>query len=110
MTPDTELEESTAPVVREVRFGDNYRQAFGDGLNSNAAEMFACRWTYLNKTQADYIWDFLKPKEGWEAFWWTPPFQDTPKKYIAKAKTLKRTTLSNQLFHVSVDLERVFDL
>lgn len=74
-TPDRPASESSKPRVLEVRF-DNYEQRDIFGINP-----FRDSWslTFSNRNIADVaaIVDFLKARDGSEAFEWTTPFNET---------------------------------
>lgn len=108
--PDLDLEERPLANIKEVEYGDNYSIRLRDGLNAMEGETFTVRWDYIDQTLADYVFDFLRPKLGWEAFYWTPPYQVTAKKYIAVKDTLIRRYRGNDYFLVACEFKRVFDL
>jgi phage-related protein len=100
--------EEVMPDVDEVAFGDGYSQRTPKGLHANERETHSLSWAVLDQTMADEIDAFLRPKLGWEAFYWTPPGQLGAKKYIAKG--FRRRPLGAGLYAIGVTFERVFDL
>lgn len=59
------------PVIREVRFGDGYRQVSGDGINSENESWpltFSGPWHFINQ-----IVNFLQEHGGYRAFQWRNP-------------------------------------
>lgn len=57
--------------VREVQFGDGYKQRVGDGLNSESQSWpltFVGNWQRINE-----IRNFFRRHAGYKAFKWTSP-------------------------------------
>ncbi len=59
------------PLIREVQFGDGYRQITGDGINGEKESWpltFSGPWTFI-----DPIVKFLREHAGYRSFKWRNP-------------------------------------
>lgn len=59
------------PVVREVQFGDGYKQVTGDGINSEKESWpltFSGSWDFIEP-----IVQFLREHNGYRSFKWRNP-------------------------------------
>ncbi len=68
----SDMEVTSQPSVREVRFGDGYSQRAPAGLNADLK-------TYnvslsVSRDEARSLEAFLAEQGGWKAFLWTPPY------------------------------------
>lgn len=69
------------PNVLSISFGDGYSQRAAQGINNNPAK-FDWSWSGLDQTDADAIFNFFEARAGHEAFYYTPPFEITARKFI----------------------------
>ncbi len=67
------MDVTSAPSVREVRFGDGYSQRAPAGLNADlktySVTLSVSRW------EATALESFLAEHGGWKSFLWTPPYE-----------------------------------
>lgn len=68
--PDMEV--SSQPSVREVRFGDGYSQRMAAGLNADLKTYSVT--LSVTREEARHLEAFLAEHGGWKAFLWTPPY------------------------------------
>ncbi|MMZ50861.1 Phage minor tail protein [compost metagenome] len=81
------------PVVREVQFGDGYRQVTGDGINSEKESWpltFSGPWKFVEPIVA-----FLREHNGYRSFQWRNPLYQLGL-YNAGAFTLTPTFANAQ--------------
>lgn len=81
LNPDGGGDKAVEPRVLRVDFGDGYSQRAGDGLNT-MLDRITATWGLLTPAQADEIEAFFRARGGHEAFWWTPPHESDPRKFI----------------------------
>lgn len=68
--PDMEV--TSQPSVREVRFGDGYSQRTAAGLNADLKTYSVT--LSVTREEAIRLEAFLAEHGGWQAFLWTPPY------------------------------------
>lgn len=94
------------PKVRKIQFEDGYEQRAVRGLNARPRK-FPVHWPNLNTADKDTIIDFLRARNGSEAFFWTPPLEANPIK--VKCPKWGARTKSGPWWTVTVTFEEVFD-
>lgn len=97
---------SEEPRVRLAQFGDGYEQRTADGLNTRPRKL-TVDWPNLVLADKDTILNFLRARNGVDAFFWTPPGESTAIKVKAPTWTVKRT--SGPYWSISVTFQEVFD-
>ena len=75
-TPDFGAAADYKPRVRVARFGDGYEQRVPDGINT-ARDAWNLRFAVRNDTETNAILAFLRARNAFEAFNWTPPGEAT---------------------------------
>ena len=80
-TPDFGASRKSAPVVRQVKFGDGYEQRLVYGLNQSPKE-WNLTWTATSNADADAIEAFFEARAGQESFDWTPLDDSTSYKWV----------------------------
>lgn len=93
--------------TRRSSFGDGYTQRAGDGINTRLRK-FSVTWNLLSLEEIEEIEAFLDARDGHEAFFWTPPRETTPRKYICESYSRGYTTGIHD--SLSAEFEEVFDL
>ncbi len=84
ITPSYGIRKASAPIVRQVQFGDGYIQRTVFGLNQNL-KSYSPKWNNISETDADTISDFLDARAGQESFDWTPPGESSSSKFICQS-------------------------
>jgi phage-related protein len=113
-TPDFSAQVSYAPNVMVAKFGDGYEQRAQFGINANPQ-----KWNLTFRSRADAeansIDAFLQASGALNSFWWTPPGQTAPLKFICR-KWSKTPVHGNgtvaapaYIWDVTVPLEQVFE-
>ncbi|KAA0573367.1 phage tail protein [Azospirillum sp. Sh1] len=92
--------------VLEAGFGDGYTQRAADGLN-NIRDQLTVTWERLTSTELSVIEDFIRARRGTESFWWQPPGDHYPRRWICRK--LKRTRASNNGINLNATFIEVFD-
>ncbi|WP_337262962.1 MULTISPECIES: phage tail protein [unclassified Serratia (in: enterobacteria)] len=94
--------------VREVQFGDGYKQRVGDGLNN---ESQSWQLTFTNNEQITIeIRDFFKRHAGYKAFKWTSPSLE-PGLYTCKTyqiTALGKNSRGKLMFQLAATFETAF--
>ncbi|ENL7137292.1 phage tail protein, partial [Escherichia coli] len=67
------MDVTSAPSVREVRFGDGYSQRAPAGLNADLKTYSVT--LSVSREEATALESFLEEHGGWKAFLWTPPYE-----------------------------------
>lgn len=67
--------------VFEAEFGDGYSQTVGNGINFRRRQM-TLAWDVLTDDQADEIAEFFFPRAKTTPFYWQPPRESEPVKWI----------------------------
>ena len=93
--PDKALSKSSAPRIREVKFGDGYSQRAQDGINY-MNESWSL--TFSNRLFSDIynMESFLETKGGTTAFTWAPPGE-------SEVKVICRNWDVNTLYHTGTN-------
>lgn len=110
-TPDRSLSKSTAPRIREVKFGDGYSQRTQDGINY-LNESWSL--TFANRRFTDILTmeSFLETKGGVVPFTWQAP-GDTEVKVICRSwdiSTINYTGVnSTSVGTLTATFERVYE-
>jgi phage-related protein len=95
-----------APRIRTAKFGDGYEQRTADGLNTRPRTL-TLDWPNLGLSDKDTLLNFLRARNGIQAFWWLPPGETQTLKIKAPSWSVSRT--SGPYWSVSVNFEEVFD-
>lgn len=98
--------------VRRVKFGDGYEARLGDGLNTIAVTTTI---PYTNRTQFErnLLVNFFRAHKGMVWFYWQPPGEDKPRKFVCPKWTVTRSNDSPSLsprYDISAEVYQVFDL
>jgi len=94
-TPDRSLGKSSAPRIREVKFGDGYSQRAQDGINYMNESW---NLTFANRSFTDIfnMESFLETKGGTAAFTFQPPGE-------SEVKVICRNWDVSTLYHTGVN-------
>jgi phage-related protein len=92
--------------VAENVFGDGYTQRNTNGLNSTK-ESWSVSWKNMPKVEMDILEAFIRTQGGWQAFFWTPLGETTPKKWTCR--NFKKTPVEAGYFDASATWKREFD-
>jgi len=79
--------------VRETKFGEGYVQTVGDGINTKRQD-----WSFtFHGTDAEItsIKNFFDARNGYETFYYTPPYESTAKLFIVKRYQLIPSAAGN---------------
>ena len=88
-----------------AQLGDGYRQDVVNGINATI-ETWNLKWDALLAADFNTINSFLVGTKGVTAFYWTPPFESTPKKY----KLMSISDSADTCFRtLNCTIEQVFD-
>lgn len=79
--PDFESEPQPQASVDVVRFGDGYAQRRPTGINYRRTD-WTLSWTLLERSEYDELYGFLAARLKLEPFWWTPPWESRPRRFI----------------------------
>lgn len=71
-TPSFSADLSEAPLIRTVKFGDNYEQRLAYGLNTQP-KTWQLNFSNRTDTERNNILTFLRARGGAESFDWTDP-------------------------------------
>lgn len=98
--------EEHEPKIIANKFGDNYEQRVGDGIN-NDRETWNLSFNVRDDAEASAIMTFFKARGGTEKFTWTPP-GGVAGEYVCKKwrKVPEFTDLNN----ITATFEQVFEL
>ena len=91
ITPSYGIRKASAPIVRQVQFGDGYIQRTVFGLNQNL-KSYSPKWNNISETDADTISDFLDARGGQESFDCTPPEESSSSKFLCQQWTKNMST------------------
>lgn len=103
---DDDYQWDEEPRVRMAKFGDGYEQRSPDGLNTRPRSL-SLSWPNLSTTQKNTLVDFVRARNGAQAFFWTPPGEGSAIKIKCPKWTIKRT--SGPWWSVSCEFVEVFD-
>lgn len=103
--PDMSSEPTYTPKILRAEFGDGYLQAAGDGINPYD-EKWSLSFTNRSKEEIDQIANFVKSKNGVEAFFWTPPDEVEPKKWFTTGAISGPRKSGPDAYSISFELER----
>jgi phage-related protein len=107
LEPTYQTSTGEKPRVLRAEFGDGYSQRTIDGLNSLKVEG-TLNFDGLTVEQADDIIDFCRARNGSEAFYFTLPREDDPRKFICT--DWKRVYQAPLHDGVIMTIEEVFDI
>jgi phage-related protein len=71
-TPSYAPQETTKAAVRATRYADGFEQRIGYGLN-NVQREWSLSFNNRDDSETTNIVNFLRARNGFEAFDWTPP-------------------------------------
>lgn len=103
--PDVGAEGQHTERNLRIQFGEGYVQIMGDGINTYK-DIWPVTFTKSSLAEAKAIRDFVRRHKERVPFWWTPPMEDTPAKYIAVG--LKTPIIGGYAMIVSFTMERVY--
>jgi len=81
--PDTQSASPNQPRINEANFGDGYSQRTRDGLNARQDKP-TWHWSALSVAEYEAMDAFFGALGGADPFWWTPPDEAMPKKFVCK--------------------------
>ena len=85
ISPDYGAQKSSAPVVRNVKFGDGYEQRLTFSLNQNP-KSWSLSFTNITETDSDTIETFLDARADDNAsFDWQPPGSSVTYKWVCES-------------------------
>ena len=85
ISPDYGAQKSSAPVARNVKFGDGYEQRLTFGLNQNPKN-WSLSFTNITETDSDTIETFLDARADDNAsFDWQPPGSSVAYKWVCES-------------------------
>lgn len=112
--PDFQAKVQYAPRVVVSSFGDGYEQRTQFGINGNAQ-----KWSLTFKSrldaEANAIDAFLQSMGALQSFFWTPPGQTAPLKFVCRSWTKVPSTGNGTaaapayIWDLTVPLEQVFE-
>lgn len=105
ITPTYGITKSSAPSVRQIRFGSGYQQRAQFGINQNPKNY---QLTFeVSETDADTIEAFLDARGAVESFDFTPPGESSSSKFICRewSKTIPYLNRAT----VTATFEQVFE-
>ena len=105
--PSVTSSKSVKAKVLTADFSDGYTVRAVDGLNSISVTM-SLRWQILSIDDADTIEAFLEDHEGAEAFYYTIPREDSPRKFTCEEWTRSYDNPLNET--LTATFKEVFDL
>lgn len=109
--PDRGLSKSSAPRIREVKFGDGYSQRMQDGINY-MNESWSLTFTNRSFTDIAAMRSFLETRGGATSFTWQAPGESEVKVICRdwNINTLNHTgTNSTSIGTLSATFERVYE-
>ena len=86
LDPSPSTGRKTAFKILAAEFGDGYSQPTPDGINHRRRSL-SLSWDVLTDDQADEIAGFLDARGGTEPFYYTPPRENMPTKWICEEFT-----------------------
>lgn len=95
-----------APRVLRARFGDGYEQRAPDGIN-NRPQLWDLVFEQVDADVAADILTFLRARNGFEAFDWTPRW--APGAIRVKCEKWTRTGEGEGLSRIAARFEQVFE-
>lgn len=106
--PDGTIDHQFEPNVERIQFGDGYvgRWAGGKGKTS-ASKTYTFRYTSLNQTERDTIYNFVTNLRG-AAFTYQWTHEASPRKFIAISR-LRQSRTNGDIYDLEFDLEEVND-
>ena len=109
--PNVDYGHDTEANVLEVKFGDNYTQRTGNGLNT-MQRVLQLQWGPITPANADALEAFFRSQGGWAPFMYQTPLDflrgQPARRYVCK-KWNRRTAQINAE-HVSAVFEEDFGL
>lgn len=105
-TPDFGAAADYKPRVRVTNFGDGYEQRVPDGINT-ARDAWSLRFAVRNDTETNAILAFLRARNAFEAFNWTPPGEVAPIRVICRE--WQRTFDSHDKNTIAATFIRVYE-
>lgn len=104
--PDFGMEPTPVANVDEVQFGDGYTQRKPAGINYKRTD-WSVNWTVLEQDEYDTLYAFLYARLRLTPFWWTPPWESQPKRYICMEISGPRPTSAR---HANLSASFIEDL
>lgn len=90
--------------IKEVEFGDGYKQVSGDGINT---ESQSWPFTYTGqKTEVMPIFAFIR-RHATKSFVWTPPFGEKGL-YRVKADSITLKPIGGSMITITATFEQAF--
>lgn len=107
LAPSADSGKKVAVRIKRSDFGDGYTQRSKDGLNT-IDKKYTFNWNVLTPAQVDEIEAFFEARGGYEAFFYTPPRESVPVKFICIEWS--RGYSNGEADSVSATFEKVFDI
>lgn len=109
LTPDfsSGVDIRVKPRVLKAEFGDGYEQTAGDGLNNMPMEG-TLTWSTLTTAQADTIVAFFVARQGYEAFYYTLPWEASARKW--KCLDWQRTPAEYDTYRLQATFKETYVL
>lgn len=89
--PDFGAEPTPVANVDEVQFGDGYKQRSLAGVNARRTD-WRVTWTELDRAEYDALYPFLFERLKTTPFWWVPPWETAPRKFVCVSLSGPRPT------------------
>lgn len=106
VNPAYPIDDNRKPRVLMASFGDGYAERVGDGINTDRAEI-TLSWEALTTAESNVIFNFLKARKGYQAFYYQPQDWASTVKWICP--NYKRTLIAPGLYEMSASFQQVFD-
>jgi phage-related protein len=103
---DDNYEWEESPRVNIAQFGDGYEARSADGLNTRPRKL-TLDWPNLEVGDKNTILNFLRDRNGVEAFNWTPPGETSSIKVKAPTWSVRRR--SGPYWSITITFQEVFD-
>ena len=105
--PTYNADETTNDAILISKFGDGYSQSTPNGINY-ARSTYSLSWENHPLKDADFIWNFLRPKVNLVPFMWKTP--DMPDEIQVKCTSLKRSWPKYGVRTITATFETNYDL
>ena len=96
-----------APIVRTIKFADNYEHRITFGLTAHANPKEFNLTFEVSETDADTIETFLDARGGTESFDYTPPGESSSMKFVCS--TWNKTIPFNNRATIKATFREVFE-
>jgi len=106
-SPDTGIDRTSKPNIKEVKYGDGYSQRLAIGINQAPV---AINLSYSNISTAEKLTleNFIKAHSSGQAILWAMPDEYLQRKWFISDWTI--TYVKYGIFSVKIGLQEVFDV